>query len=94
MLHLGVARHLLDREEHEGDVGDEGLDAADADGRTANRDVRHLSSAVPEDHANRKGADDLDGGQEERGQPRRAIARPVHFARQPLELFQVFMLAA
>ena len=36
LLHLGVdAGHLLDREEHEDDVGDEGLDAADGDRRPA-----------------------------------------------------------
>ena len=45
-----------------------------------------LASAVDDDHADCDGADDLHGGQEQRGQPCGAVAGAIHLAGQPAEL--------
>ena len=89
MLHLRVhPRQVLDRPHHEGQVGDEGVDAADRD-----QAQLALQAAVPDDGAQGQRGDDLHGRQEQRGEPGGAIGGPVHAPRQDLELAQVLRLA-
>ena len=77
MLHFGIhARQVLDRPHHEGEVRDEGLDAAD--GHQAERD---LHAAIANDETQRDGGDDLHGGQEERREPGCAVGGVVHLRR-------------
>ncbi len=65
VLHFGIhPRHILDRPHHKGDVGNEGLDAADGD-----PSQRGLIAAVPDDGTQRDAADDLHHRQKEGRQP-------------------------
>ena len=61
MLHLSIdARQVLDRPQHEGQVGDEGMDAADG-----HQPDLGLQTADPDDGAQRDGRDDFHGRQEQ-----------------------------
>ena len=84
MLHLGVdTRQVLDRPHHEGQVGDEGMDAADGEAA----DVA-LHPAVPDDGTQGKGGDDLHGRQEERRKPGGPVGGLVHVAGQDWNSFR------
>ena len=89
MLHFRIdARQILDGPHHEGEIRDEGLNAAD--GHDANFD---LGTAVANDEPQRNSSDDLHGGEEERREPRRTIGCFIHLARQLLKLFRILILA-
>ena len=90
MLHFRIdARQVLHRPHHEGEIRDEGLDAADGHQTQVRFAGRHTN-----DETQREGGDDLHGGQEERREPRGAIRGVVHLGGQTLKLARVFIFAA
>ena len=89
VLHISIhARHVLDGPEHEGDIGHEGLDAADGDEPGAG-----LQPAKPGNAAQRHGADDLHRRQEQGRQPGGVVGRAIHLAGELAELARVAVLA-
>jgi len=89
LLHFSVnAGNILDRPHHKRDVGDESLD-------TANGHPGHHSRlpAVVDHSADRKGGDDLHGGQEKGGKPGCPVTGAVHLAGKHAEFRHIFVFS-
>ena len=90
MLHLGVhSRHLLDRPEHERNIGNKGPDAADG-----HSPHLCLQPAVPDDAGHGYRADQLHHGKEQGGKPGRPVRGAVHVLGEFAELAQVLLFSA